>query len=274
MTIFQSIILGIIQGLTEFLPISSSGHLVIVPYLLQWDIPAQDAFIFDILVQVATLIAVIAYFWNDLISIFKAMVRGIIHKSPLEDVDSRLGWYIILATIPAGVLGLLFKDTVESAFASLTATAIALLLTSVLLVIAELVGKRTRELQQTTWKDAIWIGFFQVLAIFPGVSRSGSTITGGMTRNLKRAPAARFSFLMSIPIMLAAGLLAAYKLLNIPNLTTLLPVYIPGFISSAIVGYLSIRWLIRYLNHHPLYIFAIYCAVVGTISLGFSLFYL
>lgn len=272
MTVIQSIILGIVQGLTEFLPISSSGHLVILPYLLNWDIPPRDAFIFDVLVQVATMIAVIAYFWSDLLSIGRAMILGLKVKSPLESTEARLGWYILLASIPAGGFGLILKDTVERAFASLTATAAALLLTAGLLVLAERIGKRTRRLDNVTWKDALWIGFFQVLAIFPGVSRSGATISGGMIRNLDRPSAARFSFLMSVPIMLAAGMLAILDLMQVPNLVSLLPVYIPGFISAAVVGYLAIRWLIRYLGTHSLYIFAIYCTIVGLISLGLSLF--
>jgi len=272
MTFIQSIILGIVQGLTEFLPISSSGHLVLFPYLLNWDIPAHDAFIFNILVQVATLIAVVAYFWSDLLTIGHSMISGVKDRSPFANPESRLGWFILLATLPAGVLGLALKDIVERAFASLTATAVALLLTAALLVIAEKFGRRDRSLENVTWKDAIWIGFFQVFAIFPGVSRSGATISGGMTRDLKRPAAARFSFLMSIPIMLAAGLVASIELINIPNLATLLPVYIPGFISAAVVGYLAIRWLIGYLSKHSLYIFAIYCAFVGLISLGLSLF--
>lgn len=272
MTIIQSIILGIVQGLTEFLPISSSGHLVLFPYLLNWDIPAHDAFIFNILVQVATLIAVIAYFWNDLLSIGRSMISGVKNRSLFANPESRMGWFILLATLPAGVLGLALKDIVERAFASLTATAVALLLTAALLVIAEKIGRRDRSLENVTWKDAIWIGFFQVFAIFPGVSRSGATISGGMTRDLKRPAAARFSFLMSIPIMLAAGLVASIDLINIPNLATLLPIYIPGFISAVVVGYLAIRWLIGYLSKHSLYIFAIYCAFVGLISLGLSLF--
>lgn len=271
MTLIQSILLGIIQGLTEFLPVSSSGHLVILPHLLGWDIPAQDAFIFDVLVQVATLIAVLAYFWSDLAAMASAMVSGIMTRRPMDDLRSRTGWYILIATIPAGIAGLLLKDTVERAFASLTATASALLFTALLLVAAERLGKRSKSLDRLTWFDALWIGFFQILAIFPGVSRSGSTITGAMTRDLKRPPAARFAFLMSLPIMLAAGLLATVDLLQIENLAALLPVYIPGFISAAVVGYFSIRWLIGYLSQHSLYIFAAYCFLLGTFSLVFSI---
>ena len=270
MTVLQSIFLGVIQGLTEFLPISSSGHLVIVPYLLGWNIPAADAFIFDVLVQVATLVAVIVYFWNELIALAKAMLLGMKNKSPMKTPQARLGWNLILASIPAGIIGLLLKDTVESTFANPKLTALALFLTATLLIIAETVGKRDRNLEQLVWKDALWIGFLQVLAIFPGVSRSGATITGGMTRDLGRPTAARFSFLMSIPIMLVAGLLATYDLIRTPYVLRLLPTFIPGFISAAVVGYLAIRWMLRFLVGHSLYIFAVYCTVLGLLVIVLS----
>jgi undecaprenyl-diphosphatase len=268
MTLLQSILLGIIQGLTEFLPISSSGHLVIVPYLLGWDIPPTEAFIFNVLIQVATLLAVIVYFWSDLLKIGQAWVLGLLHKAPFQDPLARLGWYLILATLPAGVIGLALKNVVEQAFASPAATAFFLLATAFMLWVAERVGKRTRSLDSLNWKDALWIGFAQALAIFPGLSRSGATITGGMTRDLKRPEAARFSFLLSIPIMLAAGLVASLDLVKLPNLTSLLPTFIPGFIAAALVGYLSIRWLLGYLGRRPLYVFALYCAVFGIAILG------
>ncbi len=271
MTIFQSILLGIVQGLTEFLPVSSSGHLVIIPYLLGWNIPAQVEFVFDVLVQVATLFAVIVYFWSDLLGITKAFIAGVRSRQVMADPQSRLGVYIILATIPAGVVGVLIKDMVEQAFDSPTATAFFLLVTSLLLVVAERLGARRRELVDIMAKDALWIGFFQALAIFPGISRSGSTITGGMTRDLQREPAARFSFLLSIPIMLAAGGLALLDLAEIPDIGSTLLVYLPGFIAAALTGYFSIRWLLGYLSRRPLNLFAIYCAVLGIFTLLVSL---
>ena len=271
MTIFQSILLGIVQGLTEFLPISSSGHLVIVPYLLGWDIPPQDAFVFDVIVQVATLVAVIAYFWSDLIVILKGLYTGIKEKQPMHNPHARLGIYIIIATIPAGLIGLLIKDAVEQAFSNPIATSILMLVTAGLLIMAEKVGARNRNLDQLNWIDSVWIGLFQALAIFPGISRSGSTISGAMTRNLEREPAARFSFLMSIPIMLAAGGLAVLDLFGTQNPVNSILVFLPGMIAAAVVGYLSIRWLLHYLTHRPLYIFAIYCAVVGSLTLIISL---
>ena len=267
MNLLQSIILGIVQGLTEFLPISSSAHLVLVPYLLGWEFPENVAFVFDVLVQVATLFGVITYFWKDLIAILAAMWRGLLAKDLFGEPQARLGWLLLVATVPAGLFGLLVKDAIEAAFSNPAMTAVFLFVTAGLLVIAERVGKRSRELQQLTWWDAIWIGLFQAAAVFPGISRSGATIAGGMTRNLDRPPAARFSFLMSIPIMLAAGLLASTDLAQTPELTSLLPVFIPGFIAAGVVGYLSIRWLLHYLIRHPLYVFAIYCIGLGTLTL-------
>jgi undecaprenyl-diphosphatase len=238
MTLLQSIILGIIQGATEFLPISSSGHLVIVPFVFGWEIPNGEAFIFDVLVQVATLTAVFAYFWREIGLIF-----------------------------PAIVLGLLLKGQITRAFENPLTSAIGLLVTAGLLVVAERVGKRQRRMKNLTWIDSLMIGLFQVLALFPGISRSGSTITGGMVRDLKRPPAARFAFLMSIPVMIAAGTLAALDLLAHPNTLSLLPTYFPGFFAAAFVGYLAIRWLIKYLAKHSLYVFAVYCTLLSIITI-------
>jgi undecaprenyl-diphosphatase len=268
MTLFQSIFLGIIQGLTEFLPVSSSGHLVIVPHLFGWDIPAADAFVFDVLVQLATLVGVFAYFWHDLVSITRATLASTREGKPFSTPQSRLGWYVFFATLPAGWLGLVFRNQIKDAFNSALLTALFLLLTASLLFIGERLGRNNRSLDSLNWKDAIFIGAFQALALFPGVSRSGATITGAMTRDLERPAAARFSFLMSIPIMLAAGLLASLELVKIPNMLELLPVFIPGFIAAAVVGYLAIGWLLGFLSRRPLYVFAIYCIGISLITIA------
>jgi undecaprenyl-diphosphatase len=270
MTLIQSILLGIIQGLTEFLPISSSAHLVLTPYLLGWEIPAQEAFIFNVLVQLGTLLAVILYFWKDLVCIIQAFFIAIWRRRPFADTNARLGWYLILATIPAGLAGVLIKKQVEAAFNNPVATALLLLVTAALLVIAERIGRRTRSVDQLNWKDALWIGISQAVAIFPGVSRSGATIAGGMTRNLDRISAGRFSFLMAVPVMLAAGLLEVVDLVKVPNLSSFLPIILAGFITSAVVGYFSIRWLLRFLTHRPLYIFAVYCVLLCVTVLAYT----
>lgn len=267
MTILQAIMLGIIQGITEFVPISSSGHLVLVPYIFNWQIPVEHAWVFNVLVQVGTLVAVIIYFWRDLVSILLSFLDGLRKRQPFASSETRMGWYLILTTIPATIIGMIFKDTVEAAFDSPRATAAFLLLTALLLLFAERAGQRQKVLGDMTWKDALIIGCFQILALFPGVSRSGSTITGGMLRNLDRPTAARFSFLMSVPVMLGAGLLATFDLFEVSNLQGLLLPLIIGFLTSVIVGYLAIHWLLTFLARRPLYIFSIYCAALGLLLL-------
>lgn len=276
MTIIQAIILGIVQGLTEFLPVSSSAHLVLVPYLAGWNLDQAFAFVFDILVQLGTLAAVIYYFRNDLMEIIKAWSYGIKVHTPLADINSRIGWYLILATIPAGIAGLLLKDKVEAAFASPVLTAVFLFGTGFLLVVAELFHRqveragKAKSLTSMKVTDALTVGFFQALSIFPGISRSGATISGGIFRKLDRQSAARFAFLMSIPIMLAAGILGVKDLLEVPNLGQMAGLILIGFILAGVVGYLVIRWFIAYLRGKSLLPFAAYCAVLALIVIAVS----
>lgn len=272
MTFLQSLILGIVQGLTEFLPVSSSAHLVLVPFILNWTLDPTKAFIFDVLVQLGTLVAVIAYFRKDLLAIFKAVIVGIRDKKPFEEANSRLGWLIVLATIPAGLGGLLLKSKVESAFANPVMTAILLFVTAIMLSLAEVFTRKERNLESLTPLDALVIGFFQLLAIFPGISRSGATISGGLSRGLKREAAARFAFLMSIPVMLAAGLLSVLDLVKVTDLGSFLPLLSIGFIAALVVGYLSIRWLLNFVKSRSLIPFAVYCAVVSVLTIFIAYF--
>ncbi len=267
MSLLQAIILGIIQGLTEFLPISSSAHLTLAPYWFGWQLPAQETFIFDVLVQVASLIAVIAYFYGDLLNILRAWLLGLWKRKPFDEPLARRGWQLILATLPAGIIGLLFKDQVEAAFSNPQLTAVFLLVTAGFLFLVEKIGKKERLLESLQWNDALFIGLAQAIAIFPGISRSGATIAGGLARNLERPSATRFAFLMSVPIMLAAGLAASVDLFKLPNLFQLLPVYAPGFLASAIVSYISLRWLLHYVVRRSLLVFSLYCLVVGSFTL-------
>jgi undecaprenyl-diphosphatase len=269
MTLLQAIILGIVQGLTEFLPISSSAHLVLVPYLAGWSFPADQIMPFDVLVQLGTLVAVIIYFWRDLWDILHDWVLAIVHRKPFETLAARMGWYLILATIPAGLAGLFLQNYVESVFQNVAWTSIFLFITAALLFIAEMIGKKNRNFDQFDWKDALWMGGFQIISIFPGVSRSGSTISGGMFNNLDRQTSARFSFLMSIPIMLAAGVLGIKDLTEVSSFSAFLPVLIAGTVTAAVVGYLSIRWLLHFVTNRSLSVFSIYCIVVGALSLGY-----
>jgi undecaprenyl-diphosphatase len=265
--IIEAIILGIIQGITEFLPVSSSAHLVLVPFFFGWQIPEEQAFPFNVLVQLGTLLAVIVYFWKDLISIAAGFLQGLQRRQPFVEAQSRMGWYLILATIPASIVGLLLKDEVEAAFLSPVATALFLYGTAFLLMFSERIGRRERSLPGMTWKDALWIGCSQIMALFPGISRSGATISGGMARHFERPAAGRFSFLMAVPIMLAAGLVALVDLFSMADLGAFLPALTAGFVTAAVVGYLAIHWLLSYMVRHSLRIFAIYCVLVASATL-------
>ncbi len=267
MTYLQAIVLGIVQGLTEFIPVSSSGHLVLVPHLLGWQFSHAQAFVFDVLVQWGTLLAVFIYFRRDLLVISLAFARGIVDGRPFADPDARMGWYLVLATLPAVVAGLAAKDLIESAFASPRATGFFLLCTAMLLVIAEKVGHRNRTMEKITWFDALWIGCSQVLALLPGISRSGATIAGGMTRHLDRPSAARFSFLMSVPVMVGAGVLALRDLVALPAAESFLLPLLAGFLAALVSGYIAIRWLLAFLSNHSLYGFAVYCVLLGLVVL-------
>jgi undecaprenyl-diphosphatase len=264
MTILQAILLGILQGLTEFLPISSSGHLVILPYFLNWDLPAKEMFIFNVLVQNGTLVAVILYFWKDLWGILTAFFRQLLRGQPFASCEARLGWLLIAATIPAGLAGLFLQDIVEQAFSSPLVTGIALLVTAVLMILGEKISLKLGDEHDITLGTALFMGVMQSLALLPGISRSGATISGGMMRHLKRESAARFSFLMAVPIMLAAGGLSTYQMFTeVTDLGGFLPLMAAGFLTALLVGYIAIRWLLRFLVNHALIYFSIYCFLLG-----------
>ena len=267
MTWFQALILGIVQGLTEFLPVSSSAHLVLVPWALGWTFDPDAAFVFDVLVQLGTLVAVVAYFWDDLTHIVGGTLRAVILRKRTDDAYVRLAWLIVLATLPAVVAGILLKTLVEQAFGSPLAVSGFLLVTAGLLFMAERLGKHLKPLEATTWADAVWIGLAQALALFPGISRSGSTIAAGLVRGMQRPAAARFSFLLSIPVMIGAGLLAVRDLAALPSAATMIPTLLMGFAAAAIMGYLSIRWMLRFVARHSLDVFSAYCALVGLLGL-------
>jgi len=271
MNILQAITLGLVQGATEFIPVSSSGHLVLVPWLLGWEFDPQSAFVFDVLVQWGTLVALFACFWRELWAVARGVVRGLAHRHPLETAEARLGWLLVVATLPAVVLGLVLKEAVEQAFSSPIAVSLFLLMTALLLTLSERLGRRTRGLASLGWFDALWIGLSQVLALFPGLSRSGATIAGGLTRDLERPAAARFSFLMSVPALLGAGVVAGRDLLAAPDLGAQVGVVGVGFLAAAVSGYLCIWGLLRYLQRGRLYPFAAYCLLMGVSCLVVAL---
>jgi len=271
LNLFEAFILGIIQGLTEFIPVSSTAHLLIGQALLK--LPADDAmFSFLVLVQIGTIVSLLIYFWRDLLSI---VVETLKNLSGLRDFRSlpenaQMGWYIVVATIPALIAGYLLKDAVEALFRlPLLEAAIRLFSAAILLTLAEWLTRKDRKLDSMTWLDAFVVGLFQIIAVFPGASRSGSTISGGLFRNFDRSSAARFAFLMSVPVMLAAGAYEMLDVIQMPGLTEFLPALGVGFITAAFVGWLAVRWLLSYLANHSLYAFSAYCAIVGAIVLIF-----
>jgi undecaprenyl-diphosphatase len=268
MSIFDAFILGVVQGLTEFIPVSSTAHLLIFEKLLGIS-PDARLFAFSVIIQLGTVVAMLAFFWKDILAIVTAFMLGLLHKKPFEDFNARLGWLIILATLPAALAGFLLKDDVQANFERpFLQAGVRLLITAVLLITIELLNRRTRPLTSITWVDALVIGLFQILAVFPGASRSGSTISGGMLRGFDRPSAARFAFLMSAPILTGAAAYQTVALLKMPNDNIeFFPILFIGLIVSGVVGWMAIKWLINYLGRNSLHIFAIYCAIVGAILL-------
>lgn len=266
MTNSQAIILGLVQGLTEYLPVSSSAHLVLVPHFFGWEVLPNEAFIFDVLVQLGTLVGVMAYFFSSIKDVGFSVVAGVLKGRPLHDENARLGWLVVLASIPAAVIGLLFKEPLAAYFSAPVFSCYCLLITGVLLLAAEYLS---RVLKSNPHKgDAFIIGCAQSFALLPGVSRSGATIAAGMACGLSRKDAARFSFLMSIPVMVGASMIASLDLVKDQALlqSLALPLLL-GFIASAISGYLVIRWFMDFLSTRRLTWFAAYCFSIGALGI-------
>lgn len=264
----EAIFLGIIQGLTEFLPISSTGHLTIAGKLMglisEENPERWTAFI--AVIQLGTLLAIIIYFWKDLWNIFIAFIKENFverRKYSAQDVNSKMGWLIILGSIPVAVIGLGFKDIIEGALTkNLYVIASSLIILGIILALAEKVGKFNRDLKDINWKDSLIVGFAQSLALIPGSSRSGTTITAGIFIGLKRETAARFSFLLSVPAILGSGLLEFYSSLEYIQIDGLISLAI-ATIASAISGYITIAFLLAYLKKHSTMVFVLYRICIG-----------
>ncbi|MDX1415202.1 MAG: undecaprenyl-diphosphate phosphatase [Candidatus Promineifilaceae bacterium] len=260
MSIIEAIVLGILQGATEFLPISSSGHLVLIPAIFGLTPPDLT------LIAVAhggTLLAVLVFFRRELWSIAKNMVSGLWHRNLLGTPDARLGWLIVVGSIPTAVVGTLFNGYFDRIFSNAVSAAFFLLVTAGLLVIAEKRFKGNKPLSNMSWWDSLIIGVFQMLALIPGISRSGSTIVAGIFRGFNRDTSARYSFLLGVPVILGAGILQIALLIDSGNLSSQGSTLLAAFISAAVVGYACIYFLLAWLRNHSLYIFAVYCALLG-----------
>ncbi|OQY19086.1 MAG: undecaprenyl-diphosphatase UppP [Anaerolineaceae bacterium 4572_32.1] len=267
MTTLQAIFLGILQGATEFIPVSSSGHLVLLPWLLGWPEPGL---VFDAIVHWGTVLAVLAVFWRDLGRLLAAGLKSLRTRS-LADPEARVAWWIVIGTVPAVIVGYLFQDFFASLFGTPIAAACFLLITGLILIASERLGARTREAHEMSWYDALLIGLAQAAAIAPGISRSGATIAAGLLLGVKRTAAARYSFLLSVPVILGAGALSLLDLFSDGVPAGEWPLLIGGFLAAALSGYLCIRFLLNYLRRGRLYVFAAYLWLFGLLNLVVAL---
>ena len=265
MSILEAIVLGIVQGVTEFLPISSTGHLRIVPAFLGWDDPGAA---FTAVTQLGTMAAVLLYFREDLLRIARAWWRSLRDRAARSELDARLGWYILLGTIPIGIFGLAFKDQIETGARDLYLIGVALIVLGLVLLLAEKVGTRTRSVEEIKTRDGLWMGLAQALALIPGVSRSGATITAGLFLGLDRPSAARFSFLLSVPAVVLSGLLELGSILSGEEGedTGLVALVVATFFAF-VAGYASIALLLRFLASHSMVVFVVYRVVLGVLVL-------
>ena len=264
MDAFQAIVLGIVQGLAEFLPISSSGHLRIVPAFFGWDDPGAA---FTAVVQIGTMAAVLLYFRRDLWRIASAWVRSLRDPAVRRTLDARLGWYIVLGTIPISVLGLAFKDPIETEFRSLTLIGTTLIVFGLVMLLAEKVSRRERELDSLTVRDGVVIGCAQALALVPGVSRSGATISAGLFLNFDRTAAARYSFLLSVPAVVLSGL---FELRHAGEGGLPVGATVVATLLAFVTGYASIAFLLRYLVRHSIGVFVGYRVILGALVIALA----
>ncbi len=266
LTYVQAVLLGLLQGLTEFLPVSSTAHMAVASRLLF----GQDAgAAFSAVVQLGPIVAIIAYFRADLVRYVQGIFRT---KSPIniapEDLDARLGWYTLLGTVPLAIFGVLLESRIDTTFRKPSVMGISLILLALVLLVAEKVGKRNKTLEQMNLRQSQVIGWAQVLALIPGTSRSGVTITAGLFQGLDRESAARFSFLLSIPAITAAGLYKLVKVLKGSGLGPDVGPYLVGTLVAGVFAYVVVRWFLGYMKEHNTTGFILYRIVLGVALLG------
>ena len=268
MDFFRAVVLGVIQGLTEFLPISSSAHLAIFPKFFGWDDPGAA---YTAVVQIGTELAVVLYFWRDIWTIGSGWVRGVFSRDARERPEWRMGWFIIIGSLPIVVLGVLLQSLIDREFRNLWVIGTTLVVLGVVLGIAERVGRKTRPIEQLTWSHAVLLGLAQAGALVPGVSRSGATISMGLFLGYERAVATRYAFLLAIPAVVGAGV---YKLKDIPggdNSYGTGPTVI-GTVVAFVVGLAVIHWLLQYVSKNSYTPFVIYRILLGALVLGLLAF--
>ncbi|OWK27337.1 MAG: undecaprenyl-diphosphatase UppP [Parcubacteria group bacterium GW2011_GWA2_38_13b] len=260
MGIIQSIILGITQGITEFLPISSSGHLILIPKIFGWNDPGLS---FTIALHWGTLFGVIGYFYKDWLKIFKNAF--IYSDNSIDNNQNKILYFIIIATIPGAFAGYFLESKAETIFRNPILVSVTLIVAGIILFISDIMGEKNRQISSITLKSAVLVGLAQAIAIVPGVSRSGITIAAAMFLGLSRKDSAHFSFLLATPIILGAGLVKLPDILNsgVDN------IFIAGFLFSAIAGFFSIKWLLKYVQTKNYFIFVIYRIILGMVFLIF-----
>jgi undecaprenyl-diphosphatase len=262
----QAAAYGLVQGLTEFLPISSTAHLRLLQAWMNPHVDQKGFTAFTAVIQLGTVLAVVLFFWRELLHVAVAWLRGLFDRTVRGSLEYRMGWYLILATLPVGIFGLLFHSIIETGARNLWVLATALVVMALVLLAAERTGSKRRTEEEITTKDAIVVGTAQALALIPGVSRSGSTIAAGLFRGLDRVSAARFSVLLSVPAVVAAGLFEIRKIGS--SAAPGMGVTVVATLISFVVGLASIAWLLRYVAQHSTFIFISYRIALGVVLLG------
>jgi len=267
-TTFQALVMGIVQGLTEFLPVSSSGHLVLVPFLFGWDDPFITSLAFSVMLHLGTLVALLGYFWADWVRLIPAGLAAVRDRSFRGDADRRLAWLLVAATIPAAVAGAIFNDVIEAQFREVGLVALMLVVGGVILFVADRIGARSRAIADVTFPVAVGIGGAQALALIPGISRSGISISAGRFAGLDREAAARFAFLMATPVTAGAIVFETRRLVTGEAGVTVEPVpLLVGMLAALLAGLAAIHFTLRYLRTHSLDIFVWYRFVLAAIVL-------
>ncbi len=259
----QAAVLGLVQGLTEFLPISSSGHLILLPWLFRWNDPFIDSLAFSVMLHMGTLLALLIYFWRDWVRLVPAGLASIRDRRIGDDPDRRLGWLLLVATIPALIVGPLFNDLFESHIREAGVVALTMCVGAAIMWLAERWGTKQRNEQSLSYAGAAGIGVAQILALVPGISRSGVSISGGLFLGLTREAAARFSVLMATPVVAGAGLWSARKLGEEPGFE--LNLVVIGFVCAAISGMVAIKFMLEFLRRQPLNAFIVYRVIAAIV---------
>ncbi len=262
---WHALILGIVEGITEFLPISSTGHVTLLSSLMGYEIDSADVTAFTAIIQIGAVVAAVLYFRRDIVRIAKAWFAGLVNREHRDTVDYRFGWAVLIGSLPIAIIGFVFKDIIETTFRSLWVVAIALIAWSFVMWYADTHTSQKRDEKDTKWQDTLTIGLAQCLALIPGVSRSGATMSIGLFRGFDRVTATRLAFFLGMPALLGAGAYQAYRHFgDISAGVGWVPTII-GTVASFIVGYMAVAWLLKFVSRHSYQLFVWYRIILGLI---------